>query len=81
MWSGLLSILSKFDENGWKGRFTEKEWSIGNGGYDQYFEIYYKEQPVLDCIGGKITAWGLEEDVLNKLCKKVIKRFPYLTKE
>lgn len=44
--SGLKDVLKTFDEYGWKGSFTRESWTIGNGGYDCWFELYYKGQPV-----------------------------------
>lgn len=71
---GLKSALKKFDENGKYARCGH--WSIANGGYDLYWEIYYKGCPVLQCIAGEVSG-GLRpfqeftEEVENKLIKVV----------
>ena len=36
--SGLIDVLKTFDEHGWKGSFTRESWTIGNGGYDCWFD-------------------------------------------
>ena len=78
MWKGLLPILREFDEQGWKGSFSQGSWKIANGGYDLWFEIYYNNSPVMTCIAGKLEVWGLEKEYLDILCKKVLNKWPHL---
>lgn len=34
------------------------KWSCGNGGYDQWFEIYYNGTAVCDCVKGRCEWYG-----------------------
>lgn len=51
---GLKTALKNFDED---GRYAKcGNWSIANGGYDLWFEIYYDGYTVLQCINGKLQG-------------------------
>ncbi len=52
--TGLVSALKKFDEN---GKYSKcGKWSIANGGYDLWWEIYYEDYTVLQCVAGKLQG-------------------------
>lgn len=44
---GLRQCLRKFDEDGYSASYGH--WSIGRGGYDLDWELYYDGQAFLDC--------------------------------
>ena len=77
--SGLKDALKTFDEHGWKGSFTREFWTIGNGGYDCWFELYYKGQPVASCIAGVLES-NSDIDVGEKgtLLSKILEVYPHL---
>lgn len=49
----VTKMLDTFDSN---GRYAHRgNWSIANGGYDLYWEIYYDGLPVIRDIGGNVS--------------------------
>lgn len=52
--TGLRTALEKFDENGKHAKCGK--WSIANGGYDLWWEIYYEGYTVLQCIDGELQG-------------------------
>ena len=68
---GLKSVLEKFDNN---GKYAEgTHWSIANGGYDLWWELYYDGLPILQCVAGelKIIVSGLTEPTEKRLIENV----------
>lgn len=68
---GLKAILKKFDEN---GRYAEgTHWSIANGGYDLWWELYYDNIPIVQCIDGELEisiselAKGMEKRLIKSI--------------
>lgn len=59
----LRLLLQIFDEYGWKGSYSVGNWSIANGGYDLWFEIYYNQIAQIQCIAGELTV--VNEEVIN----------------
>lgn len=59
----LRLLLQIFDEYGWKGSYSVGNWSITNGGYDLWFEIYYNQIAQIQCIAGELTV--VNEEVIN----------------
>ena len=80
-WNGLTPCLTKFDEYGWVGSFSKNNWRVANGGYDLWFELYYNNIPIVDCVAGKLSAWGMPQEVLDEICRRIIKKFPHLKME
>lgn len=77
--SGLKDVLKTFDEHGWKGSFTRESWTIGNGGYDCWFELYYKGQPVASCLAGVLESNSyLDVGEKEKLLSKILEVYPHL---
>lgn len=77
--SGLKDVLKTFDEHGWKGSFTRESWTIGNGGYDCWFELYYKGQPVASCIAGVLESNSyIDVGEKEKLLSKILEVYPHL---
>lgn len=66
--TGLRNVLRRFDEGAISA--TSGRWSIGKGGYDLFFELYYNPDgngrgyPVVDCIWG---TWD-RKGTLEKIC-------------
>ena len=52
----LCLLLQIFDERGWKGTYSVGNWTITNGGYDLWFEIYYNSILKVECVDGKVTV-------------------------
>lgn len=72
--SGLNTVLKKHDASGEYEKFLD--WSIAKGGYDLWWEIYYQDYTVLQCVDGElqggfrpIPEFDLEEE--QKLIEKV----------
>lgn len=62
MLSGLREILRRFDKKGTSAK--QGKWSIGKGGYDKNFEIYYENIPVLECVPSGRGFGSYEESML-----------------
>ena len=52
--AGLKYILRKHEETG--NSYCRNGWSIAKGGYDLWWEIYYKGYVVLQCIAGELCS-------------------------
>ena len=50
--TGIKTALRKFEENGKEAHCGK--WTIANGGYDLWWEIYYEGISVLECVDGDI---------------------------
>lgn len=78
--TGLKDVLRTFDQHGWKGSFTRGLWRIANGGYDCWFELYYKELPVAQCIVGTLECnytWVSDAEK-EKMFDKILEVFDHL---
>ena len=64
---GLREILKKFDEDGYHVQATH--WSIGRGGYDLQWELYYDGIPVVDCVDDEISNLCLSEKDFKRIAK------------
>lgn len=53
------TLLKKY-EGGRELNYTIRNWGIARGGYDLWFEIYYKGIPVIGCVDGEIEAYNAE---------------------
>lgn len=52
--SGLKTALNKFNNN---GKYVKcMDWSIASGGYDLWWEIYYQDYTVLQCVDGELIG-------------------------
>ena len=81
---GLRNCLRKFDEG---VRYAESgRWSIGKGGYDLAFEVYYRDStdykvPVIDCIQDTwdVNGWleniGLPETEYKRVAKVIMDEY------
>ena len=71
--TGLDMVLKRFDNIKWNGMCISGFWRIANGGYDKWFELYYNDIPVAECINGIISSncsYVSDEDketLLNKI--------------
>ena len=75
---GLKSVLEKFDDN---GKYAEGiHWSIANGGYDLWWELYYDDLPILQRIAGdlEIAVCGLTESAERRLIETVKSVYTHL---
>ena len=70
---GLKEILRKFDEDGYHVQATH--WSIGRGGYDLQWELYYDGIPVVDCIADEISNICLPDKVFNRIAKIILQEY------
>lgn len=59
----LRSVLQGYEENGHSAK--SGDWEIATGGYDLNWQLYYKGNPVVDCIGNSITGSGGTLDHVN----------------
>ena len=81
--NGLKPALKKFDEN---GKYSEAGlWSISNGGYDLWWEIYYNGYTILQCIDGKLRGGfrpipEFNDDIEKELISRVIQIYPDVKK-
>ena len=75
---GLKSVLEKFDDNGKYAGGTH--WSIANGGYDLWWELYYEDLPILQGIAGEleIAVCGLTESTERRLIETVKSVYTHL---
>lgn len=83
--TGLRNVLRRFDEGAISA--TSGRWSIGKGGYDLFFELYYspnKESrgyPVVDCIWGPWDKKGelekicLSDEAFKKVAKVIMEEY------
>lgn len=78
--AGLKDLLKTFDEHSWKGSFSRGDWKIANGGYDLWFELYYGNQVVAQCVAGKLSC-NFEIPLIEKakLYHKILEVFDHLT--
>lgn len=51
----------------------ESNWTIAEGGYDKWWEIYYGKdsRPVAECIAGNVSVYGFS-DADNEVIKNII---------
>lgn len=61
----LRLLLQIFDKYGWKGSYSIGNWSIANGGYDLWFEIYYNQIAQIQCIAGELTVMNEDAKIIN----------------
>ena len=75
---GLKSVLGKFHDSGKYAKGTH--WSIANGGYDLWWELYYDDLPILQCIAGEleIAVCGLTESTERRLIETVKSVYTHL---
>jgi len=71
--NGLRKLLRSFEEDGYC--VSGKHWKIAKGGYDLYFEIYYDEIPVVDCISNELENLCLDDSVFKKIAKIIIQEY------
>lgn len=75
---GFRNILRRFDENGYHVSATH--WSMAKGGYDRWWEIYYDNMPVMNCIAGTIENICLQDDLFERLKNIVLEEYSELQK-
>ena len=76
---GLRSLLKRFDE-GIELSVAGTHWSIAQGGYDLWWQIYFDEIPVVDCVNGEIENDCLDNKTFTKLKKIVLSEYSWLKK-
>lgn len=70
---GLKDVLQTFNDHGWEGSFSRGNWRIANGGYDLWFELYYKNQPVVQCVSGELSSnFGLDASEKEMVFGKIL---------
>lgn len=50
-YNSLKRLIIRYN-NGNKDSYKDGNWSLGVGGYDLWFEVYYNNIPVIQCIDG-----------------------------
>ena len=70
---GLRQTLRKFDEDGFC--VSGKHWKIAKGGYDLYWELYYDNVPVVDCVCNRLERIGIDIKAFNKICQIIIEEY------
>lgn len=79
--SSLRYVLKKFMEMDWKGVSRSGSWHIANGGYDLWFELYYNNTPVADCVDGAVSVWGFDDYlIVNQLQQYIVDNMEGLKK-
>lgn len=76
-YSGLKAVLKRFDDNGWRGCYRQGPWSIANGGYDLWFELYYEDTCVARCVAKELEIEYDGEDAI-KLQTKILEVYSHL---
>ena len=73
----LKKLLNRYkDGNG--NHYTDGDWSIGKGGYDLWFEIYYQNIPKFQCVDGVIQVGNSDNIDVKKCLKTITEVFPEL---
>lgn len=67
---GLRQLLRKFAD-GCSLSVDGRHWSISKDGYDKWWELYYDDVPVADCVCGELYNCCLEDSVFRKI-KKIV---------
>ena len=71
--NGFRKLLHSFEEDGYC--VSGKHWKIAKGGYDLYFEVYYDEIPVIDCVCNELINICLEESVFKKVAGIIMQEY------
>lgn len=75
----LKEVLSAFDEEGWEGSCTVGDWKIAKGGYDLWFELYYKDAAVARCVDGELSSkFGLDPSQKKELFDRILETYDHL---
>lgn len=75
--TGLQRVLERYEQT--KDDFVEDKkghWSIGTGGYDCWWELYYDHCPVACCILGRLENECLDPDDFEKVQAVVDETYP-----
>lgn len=62
---GLRNVLQKFEEDGRVASGTH--WKIAKGGYDLWWQLYYDNVPVVDCVCNEIENNCLPQEIFDKV--------------
>lgn len=71
----LRRCLEIYDENGREGH--SGPWSIGRGGYDLDWELYYRGEPVMDCVRSEVEIIDERYKGWEKVIEIVKEAQPY----
>lgn len=71
---GLRKILRRFDADG--HHVQGRHWSVAKGGYDLWWQLYYDDVPVADCVCGELYNDCLPEAVFKKIADIIIQEYP-----
>lgn len=61
-YNSLKKLIMKYND-GDKDSYRSGNWSLGVGGYDLWFEIYYDDIPVIQCIDGYLEICNNNMDI------------------
>ena len=74
---GLRSILRAFDNT--RELFIDRQsWSIAKGGYNLYWQLYYKGIPVIDCTCDGIENGCLDLKIFRKAAKIIMQEYSWV---
>ena len=71
--NGIRQLLRMFDDDGYC--VYGVRWKIARGGYDRWWEIYYDEIPVINCIDGTIENCCLEDAQFDRLKSIILEEY------
>ncbi|WP_252241624.1 hypothetical protein [Clostridium sp. ZBS18] len=63
MINGSLKRLITRYNNGNNNSYKDGKWSLAVGGYDLWFELYYNNIPVIQCIDGYLEVCNDNMDI------------------
>lgn len=67
-----LRRLLKAYKNGNNKSYKRGDWGISEGGYDLWFEIYYKDIPKIQCVDGELEL-GNDDEIDGEKVLQIIK--------
>lgn len=77
----LRKVLQGYEENGHSAK--SGDWEIATGGYDLNWQLYYKGDPVVDCIENSVTGSGgtiehvnMDREDFLKVSKVIKEEYP-----
>jgi len=77
----IQELLQVFDEHGWKGNYSVGRWSIANGGYDLWFQIYEDGIAKIECVDGKVSVCSKMDADTEQVMQCVLETFRNLRME
>ena len=70
---GLRSVLRKFDEDG--KLVSGTHWKIARGGYDLYWQLYYDNIPIIDCVCNRIENNCIRDKDYKRIAQVILEEY------